>query len=250
MKHFAKYNYSIAAKNYAKKSQELSEDQYHEFKKQKTAASVKRTHKSEKERQYQLDLIEDPEIRRIAQILDRIKKKEAYVIVPDVIHPSTTIKDIKTTGPEHFITFGSATLPYKRTMQAIENPMDILSNVLAAMRHVFSKCNHLVVKLLKSKAGDAAQDIHTDFIPTTTTPSIKDLSAFHYSAIISFEENTRLLCHVEEKEVNIPLYSMLFFRGDFIHAGAAYAKMNRRIFISISSTSFPVTDDVFLHTFV
>ena len=82
--------------------------------------------------------IENPEVQRIAQVLDRIKSKERYVIVPDVIKP-LTLKDIKTAGPIKLITFGT-TRPYKRTMQVVSNPEDYLSNVLEALRIVFSGC--------------------------------------------------------------------------------------------------------------
>ena len=78
--------------------------------------------------------IENPEVQRIAQVLD----KERYVIVPDVIKP-LTLKDIKTAGPIKLITFGT-TRPYKRTMQVVSNPEDYLSNVLEALRIVFSGC--------------------------------------------------------------------------------------------------------------
>ena len=57
---------------------------------------------------------------------------------------------------------------------------------------------------------------------------------------------TILLVGEGRKTVSIPLPSMLFFRGDITHAGAGYIVENARVFISVSSDAFPVTDDVSL----
>ena len=247
--HFAEYNRRIAIKNFEKKTINLPDDQLKIFTNQIREAAVERTHKSNFIREMQLQSIEDPEIQRIAQILDRIKKKELFVIVPNAIQP-LTFEDIKTIGVVEPITFGTAEKPYKRTMQKVSNARDYLSNVMSALHIVFPKCDNIVVKLLTSQAGDKEQDIHTDFHKTETTPSVKDLSAFHYSALVSFEANTRLICvmsDTEKKEVSIPLYGMLLFRGDFRHAGASYPQLHRRLFLSLSSESFPLTDDVSLH---
>ena len=48
------------------------------------------------------------------------------------------------------------------------------------------------------------------------------------------------------ESVDIPLYSMLFFRGDMPHAGAGYSKTNHRLFLSVSLDKFPVTENVFI----
>ena len=245
--HLAKYNRDNASKNYLKKTKDLSELELNAFRKRITEESVKRTQKSINLRQDVLLSIVDSEVQRISRILDRIKKKEAYVIVPNAIRP-ITIRDIKIKARAKFITFGS-TRPYKRTMQAVSNATDYLSSVITALSTVFPKCDKLLVKLLKSQAGDTAQELHTDFTPTQTTTAIKDLSGYHYSALISFEENTRLLCDTEKKEIHIPLFSMILFRGDFRHAGAAYPATNHRLFLSLSSESFPETEDVFIHTY-
>ena len=132
-------------------------------------------------------------------------------------------------------------------MQVVPNPEDYLSNVLEALRIVFSGYDKLVFKLLKSEEGDLAQTTHTDLVSDITTGPITDLSAFHYSALISFQTNTRLLCHEENTEVDIPLHSMLLYRNDFPHAGAAYNNKNYRLFISMSSELYPQTEDILLH---
>ena len=241
-KHFAASNLAGKVKKESEKIASFTPEQLEVYKKKKTEESLKRIQKSVDKRRAQLNSIENLEVQRIAQVLDRIKSKERYVIVPDVIYP-LTLKDIKTTGPIQPITFGS-TRPYKRTMQIVSNPEDYLSNVIKALRVVFSGCDKLVVKLLKSEAGDLAQTTHTDLASDMKNRPITDLSAFHYSALISFQ---KLLCHEELTEVDIPLYSMLLYRGDFPHAGAAYSKKNCRLFISLSSELHPMTDDILLH---
>ena len=245
--HLAYYNRSIASKNYLKRTNDLSELELNAYRKRITEESVKRTLKSTKLRRTVLHSIVDSEVQRISRIFDRIKNKEPYVIVPNAIRP-LTFDDIITKGPAEPITFGT-TRPYKRTMQAVSNASDYLSSIITALSIVFPKCDKLLVKLLKSVAGDPAQELHTDFTPNQTTRPMKDLSGFHYSALISFEENTRLLCDTDMKEIHLPLYSLILFRGDFKHAGAAYQTTHRRLFLSLSSESFPGTDVVFIHTF-
>ena len=126
-------------------------------------------------------------------------------------------------------------------MQKLKNPEDILSDVLEAIRIVFSECHNIVVKLLKSEQGDTQQTSHSDYVPEFK--SLRSLSQFHYSAIISIVENTKLIVG-ESEVVKIPLHSMLFFRGDVAHARAGYEFGNTRLFLSASLDTFPTTDDV------
>jgi hypothetical protein len=195
-----------------------------------------------------LQSIPDTEIRRIAIELDTMKDNKEYVIIPDVINASVKLSTITLVGSSQAIAFGNATRPYKRWMQAIKNP-EYLSNVLEAIKQVFPLCDNLVIKLLSSMAGDKEQDLHADFVPTENTGAIRDLKNFHYSAIISIQNNTQLIIGQRKEIVDIPIFSMLFFRGDMVHAGAGYSEKNSRIFISISSESFPESDGVFLHTY-
>ena len=244
-KHFAASNLAGKVKKESEKIASFTPEQLEVYKKKKTEESLKRIQISVDKRRVELMSIVNPEVQRIAQVLDRIKSKERYVIVPDVIK-HLTLRDIKTTGPIKPITFGT-TRPYKRTMQNVSNPEDYLSNVMEALRIVFSGCDKLVVKLLRSEAGDLAQTTHTDLVSDMMTRPITDLSAFHSSALISFQANTRLLCHEANTEVDIPLHSMLLFRGDFPHAGAAYSKKHCRLFISLSCEAYPMTEDVLIH---
>ena len=49
--------------------------------------------------------------------------------------------------------------------------------------------------------------------------------------------NTRL--HIEKKLIEIPVGSMVIFRGDTLHGGAAYSADNHRFFISIHHKLYP-----------
>ena len=60
----------------------------------------------------------------------------------------------------------------KRSMQALENPGDCISDILKAIRIVFEGCRAITVKLLKSKAGDPEQTTHTNFCRNVYVNSI------------------------------------------------------------------------------
>lgn len=210
--------------------------------------SATRMHKYRINRANALRIIANTEIQRIAIYLDAIKSSQEYVIVPNVIDASIGIANITLTGSSHAIAFSDDARPYLRWMQSIKKA-DYLLSVMGAIRHVFPICNHIVIKLLTSLAGNKEQDLHTDFVPDETTNAIRTLREFHYSAIISIQEDTKLIVGAGKEMVDIPNHSMLFFRGDMVHAGAGYDQKNSRIFLSISSKSFPESDNVFLHTY-
>jgi hypothetical protein len=200
--------------------------------------------KSREERKLQIAASENANVQRIATLLNVITNHQEYVIVPNAVSSSLIISEIKLKGRLQPINFHQKLRPWTRTMQDLKTPEDVLSDVLSALKIVFSKCVHIVVKVLTSTAGDPEQQTHTDF--ETDKRSLTNLSEFNYSAIISLEENTRLLIGPLRVSVDIPLHSMLLFRGDMEHAGAAYSVKNTRLFISASCDKFPVTRDVFL----
>ena len=204
-----------------------------------------RQKKSRGGRQDAIEAIENDNVKRMAAVLNRMKDSRKYVIVANAVASTLKPEDFKLTGVAEPINFSNRTPPFLRTMQALEDPSVHLSDVLDAIKSVFSGCCNITVKLLKSKPGDIAQDKHTDYVPDKATP-IKSLSAFHYSALISLEDDTTLLVGRGSKTVSIPLHSMIFFRGDMPHAGDGYTEENSRLFISASSDLFPVTDDIAL----
>ena len=65
--------------------------------------------------------------------------------------------------------------------------------------------------------------------------------------IISLQKYTKLIVGENKELYNIARSSMLFFRGDISHAGASYNELNERIFISISSHAFLVSDEFVLN---
>ena len=194
-----------------------------------------------------LESIGDLNVRRIATILDTIKNSKNYVIVPNAIADIVNISNISLAGSPQGIAFSGEKPPYLRWMQPIKNA-DYLSDILKAAHHVFPMCDHIVLKLLTSKAGDAEQATHEDFVPDESTGTMQNLKCFHFSAVISIQDKTELLIGEARETVQIPLYSMLFFRGDMPYARAGYLVENSRLFISASSKSFPESDRVFLHT--
>ena len=49
--------------------------------------------------------------------------------------------------------------------------------------------------------------------------------------------NTKII--IEDKCVRIPLYSLLMFKGNVRHAGAAYIDTHYRVFIQCCTKTFP-----------
>lgn len=182
--------------------------------------------------------IENENVMRISALIDKIKSQQEYIIVPDAVSSLVMASEIKLRKRREPINFNQKKLPWTRFMQSVKNPEDILSDVLTALKIGFSKCVHLDVKLLTSFAGDPQQALHKDF-DKEIKPVVR-LSEFHYSAIVSLEKDTRLTVGPLKESINIPLHSMLLFRGDMLHAGAAYTDKNQRLFISASCDKFPV----------
>lgn len=193
-----------------------------------------------------LETIVEPSVKNIATILDTMLDGHDYVLVPNAVSNKVRESMIKLTGEVLPINF-NANQTSKRSMQAVENPDYCISDILKSIRIVFEGCTAIIVKLLKSKAGDPEQATHTDFCLTEATPSSKRLREFHYSGVISIMDNTKLLIGESRDVVDIPLHSMIFFRGDLQHAGAGYPARNSRIFVSASSKPFPATEDVFFY---
>lgn len=154
------------------------------------------------------------------------------------------MSEIKLKGVKEPINFHNLKSPWIRFMQDLKNPEDVLSDVLSALQTDFSKYVHIAVNFFSSISGDPEQQTYTDFAQEVN--SLTNLSEFHYSAIVSLEENTHLLIGPLRVSVDIPLHSMPLFRGDMEHARAAYTVKNTRLFIPASCDKFPVTRDVFL----
>ena len=203
-----------------------------------------RMQKYRQERRLQIMSNQNANVQRIATLIDKIKSQQEYIIVPNAVSSSLIASEIPLKGRWEPINFLQDDNSRTRTMQPVRNPEKILTDVLTALKIVFSKCIHVVVKLLTSVAGDPQQALHRDF--DKEDRPVSSLSEFHYSAIISLELNTRLIVGSLRESIDIPLHSMLLFRGDMLHAGAAYTEENRRLFISASCDKFPVTKNVYV----
>lgn len=205
-----------------------------------------RMKKSRESRKSMLESIEDANVRRIATACDSIKTNRKWVLVSNALPSDFDSSKVKGKGRAMPINFVAAKIPATRTMQVLKNPETILTDVLSALKYVFPECVHVSVKILKSRPGDPPQLTHLDHQNHLRIPS--KLSEFHYSAIISIENGTCLLVGKTDEQVSydIPIHSMLLFRGDLPHAGAGYASGNTRLFISLSSEKFKVADDVFI----
>ena len=206
--------------------------------------------KSRASRKLAILSIENAVTLRIASELSEMTKMavqpKSHIMVKDVIN-GLSLSKIELSGIEEPITFGGNKVQSLRTMQNVANPHQYIASVLDALAIVFPGCTETNVKIIKSKAGDVAQITHTDFNTGLIKGRVQSLASFHYSAIIALQPSTHLLIgKVDRVRVEIPVNSMLLFRGDCWHAGGAYTKKNSRIFISLSSDFCPLDREVYL----
>jgi hypothetical protein len=177
--------------------------------------------------------IQDTEVKRIVKALDEIHDGKKIIQVNDVIAPTVRTADIRLAEGKENNFFSPE--PHLRTMQPIKDPGAIVGNVIAAIKIVLPQCTYMVVKMLKSEAGDTVQIAHTGYVPDAIPKPVTHFKAFHYSAV------TRLLINKSRDEITIPLHAMV------LHAGAKYNIKNSRHFISASTATFPASDDFQLY---
>jgi hypothetical protein len=190
--------------------------------------------------------IEDVKIKRLTEQLTILKTTgQKFLIIENVIEDLAPNK-IKRKGVKEPITFSDAKAPPTRSMQLVKEPNKYIPHILAALKLTFPGCNKVIVKIISSADNDLPQLTHTDFDLKHIHKRVSSLAQFHYSALIALEPNTHLLIGIERKRVDIPIRSMLIIRGDMPHAGGEYTTANERIFISLSSEFYPVTDKVYL----
>jgi hypothetical protein len=182
-------------------------------------------------------------VSRITKRLQYMRHKSLdYILISDVVSELNASQILLTDNAEP-INF-SKNHNNKRDMQTILNPRNYIPDVLDALHSVFPGCDRVIVKVIRSKSHDRPQVMHYDFNSQLVHLRVPTLSAFHYSVIIAIEPNTHLLIH--NKRVNIPINSMICFRGNIPHAGGGYSTANTRLFISLSCAQFPVDDNVYI----
>jgi hypothetical protein len=100
---------------------------------------------------------------------------------------------------------------------------------------------------LRSKAGCIEQSQHEDSPEMQKDRAngqwARKASDLQYSLLISIMPGTKWVNHRGDT-IDIPVGSLLIWRGDYSHAGAAYAEFNARLFICIGSLKYPPSDDV------
>ena len=184
-------------------------------------------------------------VRVIINELLRILSGDPYVLINNVIgNDISTNSFIMSQEPEP-IDFSNNPKDI-RTQQVIDNGLTLLHDVVHAIHVVFPSCDRIVMKKLFSKANGVEQSMHTDHVHSYRAQRITALTKLHYSAIIANEENTTLMIGQNNgvsRQVNIPQYAMLFYRGDVFHADSLYKKDNSRIFMSISSKNYHETEE-------
>ena len=172
-----------------------------------------------------------------------IDEELKYAIIPDVVNiPSlpSVDDDIYSVGSQwNHVNFTPNSKRYMRLVRGNNHPS--CSDLLAAINNIFYDSN-IHLKVIQSLARDVAQLEHTDIIHPYVEFIPKNRRKYHYSCIVPICHNTQLI--VENVLIDIPLGSMIMFRGDTSHAGAAFRRKNHRFFISIAHELFPVHKSV------
>jgi hypothetical protein len=130
-----------------------------------------------------------------------------------------------------------------------ESPAAI--KVTSMMKVLFPNHSCINLELLESEPGLSQQFAHSDFVQPCkfclrcrnykTDLRHQSLSRFasdakmSYSFIVAIEEGTKLIFHEvedieEETHVNLSVGDLIVWRFDTVHAGAAYERINRRVF--------------------
>ena len=178
-----------------------------------------------------------------------------YVILSDVIKPIADIKEFILKFDEYEpINFDTKQLTRQQSTRILFDPnscivketLKILSDSLAMFFTVISSEQssppdkfEFLYKLLKSLPNCPKQELHHD------SKQRSDSSYnIQYSLIVAIESNTKLILS-DNYEIDIPINSMIMFRGDYMHAGASYPKINHCTFASCSNKPLEIKN-VFL----
>jgi hypothetical protein len=179
---------------------------------------------------------------------------EQYLVIKEVLQPELIIKSYSEVkeiagmkSKWQKVNFSDRSISKRFMAKLTKRHETPLLNVLKSFQIVFPHHVETKIKIIHSKQGDKAQLTHSDLPHHLCSKKPKNLLNYHYSAIIALCDNTKLLMGQERIEIRIPKGDMIFFRGDTLHAGAAYEKCNYRYFLSTYSEDFKPTKSVTLH---
>ena len=182
-----------------------------------------------------------------AQINAFIDAELPYSIIDDVVNvslfPEVNDEIYSTLSTWNNVNFTPNSKRYMRHVSRNCHPS--CNDLLSAIHDIFTD-SHIHLKVIYSLPGDVAQLQHTDMLDKYTQTTPQDRRKYHYSIIVAVCKNTKLI--FEKVLIDIPVGSMIIFRGDTPHAGAAYKNYNHRFFISIAHPLYPVHKAVNLIT--
>ena len=107
------------------------------------AASALRMQTSRRLRAEVLRVIDEPNVLRIATILDTIKNYKDYVIIESAIADTIRMKDVRVGEEVQGIVFGDQTIPSKRTMHSNESGL-LLGGCHQGYQYSFPSLSKLV----------------------------------------------------------------------------------------------------------
>ena len=215
-------------------------------KEQKRARDATNKRNSRQRIKVKLTGIRNENVEILTKQLTTLKTSGQKFLIIDNVIKDIKASSIKRKGDKEPIVFSDRKAPNTRSMQLVKDPKKYIPHILTALKETFPGCKKVMVKIISSAENDPPQLTHTDFDPRHIHKRVSSLEHFHYSALIALERNTHLLIGKERKRLDIPVGSMLIFRGDMPHAGGEYTTANERLFISLSSTFYPVSNDVYV----
>lgn len=183
-----------------------------------------------------------------AQINAFIDAELPYSVIDDVVNislfPEVNDEIYSSLSTWNNVNFTPKSKVFLRHVSESSHPS--CNDLLSAIHDIFTD-SHIHLKVIYSLPGDVAQLQHTDILDKYTRTTPQDRRKYHYSIIVAVCNNTKLI--VEKVLIDIPVESMIIFRGDTPHAGAAaYKYYNHRFFISIAHPLYPVHKAVNLIT--
>lgn len=180
-----------------------------------------------------------PQTQRIVNHINTfVNDSLEYAIIPDCVDitqlPSSTDDIYATNSKWNPIDFTESSKRYMRKL--FHDTHVSCHNLLAALKSTFVT-SVIDMQMILSEKGDKRQKLHYDLSNNLADIKPRNKRNYYYSVIVAICPNTRL--YVGKNLIKIPIGSMLIFRGDTLHAGAAYSSDNHRFFISIHHKLYP-----------
>lgn len=156
------------------------------------------------------------------------------------------LKRLKSRDRTQKITFGG---DFNRTQTTLYRSWDdkynadyipkCLLDLLERFKKYHPATEYFTVKRLESLPGCKQQAFHADDVEFCRSPAPRSCENAPFSIIIALEEKSNHTPIIfPDHQIRLWQGDMLIMRGDCFHAGAAYLKNNKRLFIATGTKDF------------